>query len=52
MRVASDLARRYGISNVPSVVVNGKYRTGGAEAGSYDALLDVINELVAREEIH
>ena len=52
MRVASDLARRYGIANVPAVVVNGKYRTGGAEAGSYDALLDVINELVAREEVH
>ncbi len=51
MRVASDLARRYGITNVPSVVVNGKYRTGGAEAGSYDALIDVINELVAREEV-
>lgn len=51
MRVASDLARRYGISNVPSVVVNGKYRTGGAEAGSYDALLEVINELIAREQV-
>jgi thiol:disulfide interchange protein DsbA len=52
MRVASDLARRYGIANVPAVVVNGKYRTSGAEAGSYDALLDVIDELVTREEVH
>ena len=51
MRVAEDLARRYGIANVPSVIVNGKYRTGGAEAGSYDALLEVINELVVREEV-
>jgi thiol:disulfide interchange protein DsbA len=51
MRVASDLARRYGIASVPAIVVNGKYRTGGAEAGGNDALLDVIDELVAREEI-
>ena len=29
--------------------VNGKYRTGGQEAGSYDAVPDVIDELIARE---
>jgi thiol:disulfide interchange protein DsbA len=51
MRVASDLARRYGIASVPAIVVNGKYRTGGAEAGGNDALLEVIDELVAREEV-
>ena len=50
MRVASDLARRYGIANVPAVIVNGKYRTGGAEAGSYEVLLEVIDELIVREE--
>jgi thiol:disulfide interchange protein DsbA len=49
MRVAEDLARRYSISGVPAVVVNGKYRTGGAEAGGYPQLLQVIDELVARE---
>ncbi|MEX2495288.1 MAG: thiol:disulfide interchange protein DsbA/DsbL [Woeseia sp.] len=49
IRVAEDLARRYSISGVPAVVVNGKYRTGGAEAGGYPQLLEVINELVARE---
>jgi thiol:disulfide interchange protein DsbA len=51
MRVAADLARRYGIASVPMVVVNGKYRTSGAEAGTLDALMEVINELVAREEL-
>lgn len=51
LRVAEDLARRYGVQNVPTVIVNGKYRTGGAEAGSYPALLEVINELVARESV-
>jgi protein dithiol oxidoreductase (disulfide-forming) len=49
MRVAEDLARRYSISGVPAIVVNGKYRTGGAEAGGYPELLQVIDELVARE---
>ena len=51
LRVADDLARRYGIANVPAMVVNGKYRTGGAEAGSYAKLLEVIDELVAREGV-
>jgi len=49
LRVAEDLARRYSIANVPTVVVNGKYRTGGSEAGSYPNLLEVIDELIARE---
>ena len=51
LRVAKDLGRRYSIQSVPAVVVNGKYRTGGAEAGSYDAVPDVINELIARESL-
>lgn len=51
LRVAADLARRYGISAVPAIVVNGKYRTGGQQAGSYPKLLDVINELVERETV-
>ena len=51
MRVANDLARRYSIKSTPTIVVNGKYRTGGAEAGSYPRLLELIDELVARESI-
>jgi thiol:disulfide interchange protein DsbA len=51
MRVAADLARRYGIASVPMVVVNGKYRTGGTEAGSLDTLLEIIDELVVRESL-
>lgn len=49
MRVARDLADRYDVTGVPAIVVNGKYRTGGAEAGGYPQLLEVIDELVARE---
>jgi thiol:disulfide interchange protein DsbA len=51
LRVAQDLARRYSISSVPAVVVNGKYRTGAAEAGGYPALMDLIDELIARESV-
>ena len=49
LRVANDLARRYSIAGVPAIVVNGKYRTGAAEAGGYEKMLEVIDELVARE---
>jgi len=51
LRVAQDLARRYAISGVPAIVVNGKYRTGAGEAGGYPKLLELINELVERETI-
>ena len=51
MRVAADLARCYGISSVPMVIVNGKYRTSGEEAGSYEGLIELIDELIAREEL-
>lgn len=49
LRVAEDLARRYSISGVPTIVVNGKYRTGAGEAGGFPELIEVINELIARE---
>jgi len=49
MRVAADLARRYSVSSTPTVVVNGKYRFGAQEAGSYPKVLEVIDELIIRE---
>ena len=51
LRVAQDLGRRYGISGVPAVVVNGKYRSGAAEAGGYPRLLELVDELVVKEGI-
>ena len=51
MRVAQDLARRYGVSSTPTIVVNGKYRTGGQEAGGYTNLLELIDELIVRESL-
>lgn len=46
---ADELARRYRISSVPSVIINGKYTTNATMAGSYPQLLEVINELIAME---
>lgn len=51
LRVAQDLARRYAITGVPAMVVNGKYRSGKAETGTYPKLLEVVDELIARESI-
>ena len=51
IRVAEDLTRRYAITGVPAVVVNGKYRTGAGEAGGYPQLLELIDELIERESI-
>ena len=46
---ADELNRRYRISSVPTLVVNGKYTTDGPMAGSYEALLALTDELVAAE---
>ena len=51
LRVAQDLLRRYSISSVPAIVVNGKYRTGAGEAGGYSELLELLDELILRESI-
>jgi thiol:disulfide interchange protein DsbA len=49
LRVAQDLARRYGVASVPMIVVNGKYRTDAGSAGSYPKLMELIDELTVRE---
>ncbi|MDH3612472.1 MAG: thiol:disulfide interchange protein DsbA/DsbL [Gammaproteobacteria bacterium] len=49
LRVAQDLARRYSIASTPMIVVNGKYRSGAKEAGSYPKLIELIDELIVRE---
>jgi protein dithiol oxidoreductase (disulfide-forming) len=49
MRQAPALAAKYGITGVPAVIVNGKYRTNGSLAGSQDKMIDVINALIKKE---
>jgi thiol:disulfide interchange protein DsbA len=46
---ARMMTRHYGVSGVPTVVVNGKYSTGASLAGSNQKLIEVIDYLVAQE---
>lgn len=45
MAEANQLQRKFKIMSVPSFVINGKYLTGGSEAGSYDKLFSVLTDL-------
>ena len=49
MRQAPALAAKYGITGVPAIIVNGKYRTNGTLAGSQEKMIDVINMLIKKE---
>ena len=51
LRVAQDLARRYAITGVPAVVVNGKYRSAKSDTGTYPKLMEVVDELIERETL-
>lgn len=44
-----SLARQSGINSVPSIIVNGKYRTSTTLAGGHAGIIDVINERAAFE---
>ena len=46
---ADELNRRYRIQSVPTLIVNGKYTTGGGETASYEEMLELVDELVAAE---
>ncbi len=39
----------YGLEGVPTIIVNGKYRTSGVMAGNFSRLLQIIDFLVANE---
>lgn len=49
VRRATDLTKRYGIDGVPTLIVNGKYRTSGSLAGSRENMLKVVNHLIKQE---
>ena len=50
MRRAVQLAKAAGINGVPTLVVNGKYRTGASLAGGHEGMIRVVTELAAREK--
>ena len=49
VKKSSNLARRYQIDSVPTIIVNGKYLTSGSYVSSYEELYSVVNFLVERE---
>lgn len=49
MRQAPALAAKYGITGVPAIIVNGKYKTNGTLAGSQEKMIDVMNALIKKE---
>lgn len=48
-RQAMTLSKEYGITGVPSMIVNGRYRTSARLTGTYEDLLKVVDDLVDRE---
>lgn len=50
-RHAIALTRSYGISGVPSIIVNGKYRSSAQSTGTYDNLLKLVDFLADKEHI-
>jgi thiol:disulfide interchange protein DsbA len=46
---ARHLTKAYGIDGVPTMIVNGKYRTSASLAGGHEEVLQVVDGLIARE---
>ena len=49
---AEEMTQRYHVQGVPLFVVNGKYSTDVAKAGTEAKLIDLINDLAASEHTH
>jgi len=50
LKHAQILGDRYRITNVPTIIINGRYVTDVVMAGGQAQLLVLINELAAREK--
>jgi len=46
---ARKMGKRFQLTGVPAVGINGKYKTSGSLAGSYDKMFKVMDQLIARE---
>lgn len=45
---ARQMSKAYGLSGVPSIIVDGKYRTSPSMTGSYPALFQVVDQLIEK----
>lgn len=46
---SKQMTQRYGITGVPAMIVNGKYRTSVGDAGGQDQMFALIDRLIAQE---
>jgi len=51
LRQAKSMAPRYGITGVPAIIINGKYKTNGPIAKSYENMIKVMNRLIQQESL-
>ena len=49
LRRARDMGGRYGANGVPTLIVNGKFRTGAQEAGGNARVFQVVDDLIKQE---
>ncbi len=49
MRQAKSMAPRYGVTGVPTIIINGKYKTNGSLAKSHENMIRVMNQLIQQE---
>lgn len=52
LRQAEAMGPRYGITGVPSLIVNGKYRVTATTAKSQTNMLKVVDQLIQQESAH
>jgi thiol:disulfide interchange protein DsbA len=48
---ARAMTRKYAITGVPTLIVNGKFSTGGRQAGSNANIIKVLDYLIAQERV-
>ncbi len=46
---ATAMAGKYGLSGVPALIVNGKYKISGSTAGSHEGMIKVLKQLIIQE---
>jgi protein dithiol oxidoreductase (disulfide-forming) len=49
MRQANEMGGRYGITGVPTLIINGKFKTNGTLAKSHTNMISVMNQLIKQE---
>lgn len=49
VKQAFVMGQRYKVTGTPAVIVNGKYMVSGSTAGSFENVLQIIDQLVAKE---